>query len=54
MAKGLVLFDDACFVEGLLHLEDGLLAVFEHRVQAAEHGHREDDVAILASDVEVA
>ena len=31
-----------------------LLAVLEHRVQPAQHDHRQDDVAVLAADVEVA
>jgi hypothetical protein len=30
------------------------LVGFEHRVEAAQHGHRQDDVAVLAADVEVA
>ena len=31
-----------------------LLAVFQDRIEPAQHGHGEDDVAVLAPDVEVA
>ena len=41
-------------VEGRLHVEDGLLSVLQHGIQAAQDGHGEDDVSVLAPDVEVA
>ena len=37
-----------------LHVEHGLLGRLEHGVEAAQDGHRQDDVAVLAADVEVA
>ena len=54
LPQGRVLLDDARLVEHCLHLEHVLLAVLQHRVQSAQHGHRQDDVAVLAADVEVA
>ena len=33
---------------------DGLLALFEHRIEAAQHRHGERDVSVLAGRVEVA
>ena len=41
-------------VERGLHVEHGLLGRLQHRVEAAQHGHRQDDVAVLAAHVEVA
>ena len=49
-----LLVDDPDGVERLLHVEDGLLGGFEDRVETAEDGHGEDDVAVLAADVDVA
>ena len=37
-----------------LHVEHGLLGRLQHGIEAAQHGHRQDDVAVLAADVEVA
>ena len=34
--------------------QNGLLGGFEDRIEAAEDGHGEDDVAVLAADVDVA
>ena len=39
-----VLLDDAGLVEHRLHLEHVRLAVYQHRVQPAQHRHRQDDV----------
>ena len=50
----LVLLDDAGLVEGGFHLQDRLLAVLEHRVESAQHRHRQDHVAVLAAHVQVA
>ena len=49
-----MLVHDAGLVQGLLHVEDGLLGRLEYGVQPAEDGHGQDDVAILTSHVEVA
>ena len=54
LPQGRLLLDAAGLVEHGLHLEHGLLAVLQHRVQPAQHGHRQDNVAVLAADVEVA
>ena len=54
LPQGRVLLDDAGLVEHRLHVEDVLLAVLQHRVQPAQHGHRQDDVAVLAAHVQVA
>ena len=54
LAEGGVLPDDAGLVERGFHVENGLLAVLQHRVQPAQHGHRQDHVAILAAHIEVA
>ena len=54
VAQRLVLGDDAGSVQRRLHVEDGLLGLFQHGIEPAQHRHREDDVAVLAADVEVA
>ena len=54
LAERFLLLDDPLLVEPGLHVEDGPLGGFEDRVEAAEHGHGEDDVAVLAADVDVA
>ena len=54
LPQGRLLLDDAGLVEHGLHLEHLLLAVLQHSVQPAQHDHRQDDVAVLAADVEVA
>ena len=41
-------------VERGLHVEHGLLGRLEHGVEPAQDGHRQDHVAVLAADVEVA
>ena len=48
------LLDDPLLVEPGLHAQDSLLRGFQHRVEAAQHGHGQDDVAVLAADVDVA
>ena len=53
LTEGGVLPHDAGLVERGLHVENGLVAVFQHRVQPAQHGHRQDYVAILAAHIEV-
>ena len=54
LPQGRLLLDDAGLIEHGLHLEHVLLAVLQYRVQPAQDGHREDDVAVLAADVQVA
>ena len=54
LPQGLVLVNQADIVEGGLHVEDRLLAVLQHRVEPAQHGHGEDHVAVLAAHVQVA
>ncbi len=54
LAQGLVLLDDTGAVECGLHVEDGLLGRLQHRVQAAQYGHGQDHVTVLAADVNVA
>ena len=48
------LFGDACIIGPLLLVEDLLLGGLQDGVEAPEDGHRDDDVAVLAPDVEVA
>ena len=54
LAHGGVLLDHAGVVEGGLHVEDRLLAALQHRVEAAQHRHGQDHVAVLAAHVQVA
>ena len=51
--QGRLLLDHAGLVEHRLHVEHRLFDVLKHRVQAAEHRHRKDDVAVLAADVQI-
>ena len=54
LAERFLLLDDSLLVEPGLHVQDGLLGGFEDRVEAPQDGHGEDDVAVLAADVDVA
>ncbi len=54
LAQGSVLVGDAGLVERGLHVEHVLLGGLEHGVETAQHGHGQDDVAILAAHVQVA
>ena len=54
LAERCFLLDDFLLVEPGLHVEDRLLGGFEDSVEAPEHGHGEDDIAVLAADVDVA
>ena len=54
LTQRLVLLDDSRFVETGPQIEHGLLARLEHRIEAPQHRHRQDHVAVLAADVEVA
>ncbi|EXI65746.1 MAG: hypothetical protein AW08_02958 [Candidatus Accumulibacter adjunctus] len=53
LAQRLVLIGDRRPVERGLHVEHRLLGGFEDGVEPAKHRHRQDDVAVLAADVEV-
>ena len=44
---------DARVIELLTELEDGLLGGFQHRIQPADDGHRQDHIPVLAPDVHV-
>ena len=54
LAERGLLVNDPDGVKRGLHVEDGLLGGFEDRVKTAEDGHRKDDVAVLAADVDIA
>ena len=54
LAQGGILFDYAGLIERQLHVQDGLFAVFQNRIEPAQHGHRQDHVAVLAPHVQVA
>jgi hypothetical protein len=45
---------ESCHAEKLVTVEHGLLGRFEHRVEPAQDSHRQDHVAVLAADVEIA
>ncbi|GBD25431.1 hypothetical protein HRbin30_00750 [bacterium HR30] len=49
-----VLVYDPLFVEQGFHGEHFLLGGFEHCIEPTDHGHRQDDVAVLAAHVKVA
>ena len=49
-----VLVEDTHSVERGLHVQEGLPGGFEDRIEPAEHGQGEDDVAVLAADVDIA
>jgi hypothetical protein len=44
---------DAVEVEQAVHVQHRLLGGFEHGIQPAQHGHRQDHVAILAAHVQI-
>jgi hypothetical protein len=54
LAQRLVLIDDLRGIQPGLHLQDGRLGRLQHRVEAAQDGHRQDHVAILAANIKVA
>lgn len=54
LAKRGILVDNAGGVERVLHPEHVAFGGFEHGVEAAEDRHGQDDVAVLAANVEVA
>jgi hypothetical protein len=54
LAQRLVLVDDVRLVERGPHLKDGRLGRLEDGVEATQHSHRQDHVAVLAAHVKVA
>jgi hypothetical protein len=53
LPQRLVLVDDSRFVQRRLHVEHRLLGRLKHRVQAAEHGHGQDHIAVLSPNIEI-
>ena len=53
LAKRRVLLDHPCGVECRLHVEDSLLRIFKDRIEPSKHGHGQNDVPVLATDVEI-
>ena len=51
LSQRLILMDNASLVECGPKVEHGLLGRLEHRVEPADHRHREDHVAVLAAHV---
>jgi hypothetical protein len=54
LAERLILVRDSGLVERGLHVEDRLFGRFENRVEATKDGHRQDDVAVLPANIQVA
>jgi hypothetical protein len=54
LPERLVLVDDLRLVEGYLQVQDGLFGRLQDRVEAPQDRHRQDDVAVLAPDVQIA
>jgi hypothetical protein len=53
LPQGSVLVGDAGGVEGLLHIQHGLLGRLQYGVEAADDDHRQDDIAVLAAHVDI-
>ena len=53
-AEGVVLVGDLLAIERGLHFEHGLLGRLQHGIEPAQHGHRQDDIAVFAADIDVA
>ena len=53
LPKGLILVGNLGRVERLLHLEHSLFGRLEDGVEPAQNGHRQDDVPILSTNVQV-
>ena len=53
LPQRLVLVRDLRLVERHLHVEHGLFRRLEDGVEAAQNGHRQDDIAVLAADVQI-
>lgn len=45
---------DAVLIKELLPLQHRILAGFEHRIEAAQDGEGQDDIAVFAAHVDVA
>ncbi|MDB6040332.1 MAG: hypothetical protein JWM99_4173, partial [Verrucomicrobiales bacterium] len=53
-AKGVVLIRDLFAVERSLHIEHGLFRGLQHGIEAAQDGHRQNDIAVFAAHKDVA
>ena len=53
LAQGRILLDHAGTVERGFHVQDRMLAALQHGVEAAQHRHRQDYVAVLAAHIEI-
>lgn len=53
-AQGAVLLRDLVRVEKALALQHRRLGRLQHRIEAAQHGEGQDDIAVLATDIHVA
>ena len=54
LAQGGILIRNACVVQLGLHAETRVLGRFQNCVEAADDRHGQDDVAVLAPDVDIA
>ena len=54
LSQGGVLLNHSGLVQLGFHVQDSLLAVFQDCIEPAQHGHRQDHVAVLAAHVQVA
>ena len=54
LPKGHLLFGDPHLVQRVLHVQDGLLGGFQHRVEPPQHGHGKDHVPVLAANIHIA
>ena len=54
LTQSRILFDHPDPVQRGFHVQHGLLAVFQHRIQPPQDGHRKDDVTVFATNVKVA
>jgi len=54
LAQRLILVGDTDRIQAELHVQHRLFGRLQHRVQAAQHGHGQNDVTILAAHIEVA
>ena len=49
-----ILLDDTHRIKRGFHIQHGLFAVLQDRIQPAQHGYRKNDVAVFTANVEVA
>ena len=53
IAKRTPLVGDPCAVQHFLHVQDLLLGVLQHSVQAADDRHGQNDIAVLAAHIHI-